>query len=103
MYFSSNLQKENEIFSSLGLFCPTNRIDCLYLLLDENILIDWTKPLHIHYIHSLLMDHIEYIYRGLGTVQQKCYGDFYVQYSTNDLPLNPPRYLFILPTIGLFP
>ncbi|XP_065220861.1 uncharacterized protein LOC135845914 [Planococcus citri] len=93
LHFPGITAHENgEIFGSLGLFCPTNRTDCLYLLLDENILIDWTKPLYIHYIHSSIMDNIEYIYRSVGIVEKKCYGDFYIHYSPNDLSPIPPRF-----------
>ncbi|KAL1461882.1 hypothetical protein WDU94_013748 [Cyamophila willieti] len=65
------------LYESFSVYCPHDRLDCLSLLQTEDILIDWTKPLFINFIHSDIMNRIEEFYREIGTLET-VYGDVYM-------------------------
>lgn len=37
---------------------------------DEDILIDWTRPLYINFVHSDIADKLTRLYEGAGTVER---------------------------------
>ncbi|XP_043268788.1 uncharacterized protein [Venturia canescens] len=57
-------------YESFGVFCPGDRLDLLQLLRDEDILIDWTKPLYINFVHCDIANELVKLYEGTGNVEQ---------------------------------
>lgn len=37
---------------------------------DEDILIDWSRPLYINFVHSLISDELIRLYNGIGIVER---------------------------------
>lgn len=57
-------------YESFGVFCPGDRLDLLQLLRDEDILIDWRKPLYINFVHCDIANELVKLYEGRGNVEQ---------------------------------
>ena len=57
-------------YESVGVFCPGNHLESLRLLRDEDLLIDWTKPLYINFVHCDIAEEMVKLYEGTGTVEQ---------------------------------
>ncbi|XP_026688448.1 uncharacterized protein LOC103522579 [Diaphorina citri] len=75
------------LYESFSVYCPHDCLDRLDLLQTEDVLIDWTKPLFINFIHSAIMDRIESFYQDIGTLE-KVYGDVYMcSEPSNDLSI----------------
>lgn len=66
------------LYESFSVFCPCDRIECLQLVEEEDVLIDWSQPLYLNFTHSLIMDHLEKFYSSLGGTMEKTCGDIYV-------------------------
>jgi hypothetical protein len=62
----------NESFS---VFCPVEKLDCMELLRNEDVLIDWATPLFLNFTHKDIVERIESFYDG--TID-KTEGDIYV-------------------------
>ncbi|KAJ8668143.1 hypothetical protein QAD02_009806 [Eretmocerus hayati] len=58
------------LYESFGVFCPNERLECLRLLHEEDILIDWSKPLYINFVHSKIAEELMRLYEGRGIVEQ---------------------------------
>ncbi|XP_003691702.1 uncharacterized protein LOC100871763 isoform X1 [Apis florea] len=58
------------LFESVGVFCPNDRLDLLKLLREEDILIDWTKPLYINFVHYDIAKELMQLYEGTGTIER---------------------------------
>lgn len=71
-------QPNGEIYESFSVFCPCDQLQNLDQLFNEDILIDWTKPLYLNFTHISIMDRIESFYSDKGTIE-KLYGDVYVK------------------------
>ncbi|RZF46835.1 hypothetical protein LSTR_LSTR008067 [Laodelphax striatellus] len=75
----------NRINESFSVFCPIDRLECLDLLQQEDVLIDWRKPIFLNFIHKDIMDKLEEFYSSIGTFEKVC-GDIYVcEEPPNDL------------------
>lgn len=61
---------------SVGVFCPGDRLDLLRLLREEDILIDWSRPLYINFTHCDIVDELVRLYEGTGTVE-RVFGDIW--------------------------
>nr|XP_012141194.1 PREDICTED: uncharacterized protein LOC100880491 isoform X2 [Megachile rotundata] len=75
------------LFESVGVFCPNDRLELLKLLREEDILIDWTKPLYINFVHFDIAEELTRLYEGTGTIDTVV-GDVYVcadEESLNDV------------------
>lgn len=66
------------LYESFSVFCPSDSIDSLHLVEEEDILIDWSQPLYLNFTHSLIMDRLEKFYNTLGGTMEKTAGDIYV-------------------------
>ncbi|KAL7291466.1 hypothetical protein TKK_0014734 [Trichogramma kaykai] len=64
------------LYESVGAFCPNQRLDCLELLRQEDVLLDWSKPLYINFVHSEIADELMRLYEGHGSVE-RVLGDVY--------------------------
>ncbi|XP_011494789.1 PREDICTED: uncharacterized protein LOC105359795 isoform X2 [Ceratosolen solmsi marchali] len=64
------LSSHGLLYESVGVFCPNDRLECLQLLLDEDALISWDKPLYINFVHSEIADELTRLYEGHGTVER---------------------------------
>lgn len=74
---SNRPQPNNRIYESFGIFCPSDRLECIDLLRGEDILIDWMLPLYLNFTHVAIMEQIEAFYQTIGTVENLI-GDIYV-------------------------
>lgn len=71
------LQPNARLYESFSIFCPCDRLDSLKLLQEEDVLIDWTRPIFLNFIHSVIFDRLQEFYSSIGTVE-KTAGDVYV-------------------------
>lgn len=58
------------MYESVGVFCPGDQLQFLRFLKEEDILIDWAKPLYINFVHCDIADTLLCLYEGTGTVEQ---------------------------------
>ncbi|XP_017752980.1 PREDICTED: uncharacterized protein LOC108545729 [Eufriesea mexicana] len=58
------------LFESVGVFCPNDRLELLKLLREEDILIDWSKPLYINFIHYDIAEELMRLYEDIGTIER---------------------------------
>ncbi|KAK3921863.1 Acetyltransferase YpeA [Frankliniella fusca] len=66
-----------QLYESFCVFCPLDRLDSLALLRDEDVLVDWTRPIFLNFTHEAIMDRIQEFYKDRGTLDKVC-GDVYV-------------------------
>ncbi|XP_011875741.1 PREDICTED: uncharacterized protein LOC105566396 isoform X2 [Vollenhovia emeryi] len=57
------------VYESVGVFCPNNRLELLRLLREEDILIDWSRPLYINFVHYDIAEELTRLYEGTGTIE----------------------------------
>ncbi|XP_014210035.1 uncharacterized protein LOC106640486 [Copidosoma floridanum] len=62
------------LYESVGTFCPNDRLDCLQLLREEDVLVNWAKPLYINFVHSDIAEELARLYEGHGSIE-RVYGD----------------------------
>ncbi|KAG8240295.1 hypothetical protein J437_LFUL012772 [Ladona fulva] len=66
------------MYDSFSIFCPVSRLDTLKLLAEEDVLIEWSRPIFLNFTHSQIVDKLEeYCSHRLGFVE-KVRGDIYV-------------------------
>lgn len=58
------------LYESVGVFCPNDRLELLKLLREEDILIDWSKPLYINFVHHDIAEELTRLYEGTGTIDR---------------------------------
>lgn len=81
------LTPNDNIYESFGIFCPMEKIECVDLMKDEDILIDWKKPLYLNFTHKGIMDRLNLFYSGNGAMNSLA-GDIYVyNKSAEDLEI----------------
>ncbi|KAL2741690.1 glutamic acid-rich protein-like isoform X2 [Vespula maculifrons] len=56
------------VYESVGVFCPNDQLEQLYLLRDEDILIDWSRPLYINFVHINIANKLVEFYKNTGNV-----------------------------------
>ncbi|XP_014600062.1 PREDICTED: uncharacterized protein LOC106784730 isoform X1 [Polistes canadensis] len=56
------------LYESVGVFCPNDHLEQLNLLRDEDILIDWSKPLYINFVHIDIANRLVELYKDIGNV-----------------------------------
>ncbi|XP_020287559.1 uncharacterized protein LOC109856564 isoform X2 [Pseudomyrmex gracilis] len=57
------------LYESVGVFCPNDRLELLRLLREEDILIDWSRPLYINFVHYDIAEELTRLYEGMGTIE----------------------------------
>ncbi|XP_029670323.1 uncharacterized protein LOC115239758 [Formica exsecta] len=57
------------VYESVGVFCPNDRLELLRLLREEDVLIDWSRPLYINFVHSDIAEELTRLYEGTGTIE----------------------------------
>ncbi|XP_011056239.1 PREDICTED: uncharacterized protein LOC105147134 isoform X1 [Acromyrmex echinatior] len=57
------------MYESVGVFCPNDRLNLLRLLREEDILIDWSRPLYINFVHSDIAEELTRLYESTGTIE----------------------------------
>ncbi|XP_054009394.1 uncharacterized protein LOC128892843 [Hylaeus anthracinus] len=65
------------LYESVGVFCPNDRLELLKLLREEDILIDWSKPLYINFVHYDIAEELTRLYEDTGTIE-RVVGDVFV-------------------------
>ncbi|KAJ1526014.1 hypothetical protein ONE63_009188 [Megalurothrips usitatus] len=75
------------LYESFGVFCPLDRLDSLFLLRDEDVLLDWSKPIFLNFTHESILGRIECFYKDIGTLDKLC-GDVYVCDEVQDQDLD---------------
>lgn len=58
------------MYESFGVFCPKDNLEELKLLRNEDILIDWNKPLYINFVHCTIADELFRLYNEIGTIER---------------------------------
>lgn len=56
------------VYESVGVFCPNDQLEQLYLLRDEDVLIDWSRPLYINFVHINIANKLVEFYKNTGNV-----------------------------------
>lgn len=54
---------------SVGVFCPNDRLELLRLLREEDVLLDWSKPLYINFVHGDIAEELTRLYEDTGTIE----------------------------------
>ncbi|CAG9857956.1 unnamed protein product [Phyllotreta striolata] len=67
-----------KLYESFSVFCPSDQLDNIYLLTDEDVLIDWTRPIYLNFTHAKIMEKLEEMYARTGTME-KLTGEVYCQ------------------------
>lgn len=70
-------QPNDNIYGSFGIFCPSERIECVDLLETETILIDWNLEMYLNFTHIDIMNRLDSFYQKYG-VMERLSGDIYV-------------------------
>lgn len=71
------LQPNGKTYESFSVFCPCDKLECLKLLEEEDVLINWKEPIYLNFTHNLIMAKIEDFYQDIGIVEKQ-YGDIYI-------------------------
>nr|CAH7722566.1 unnamed protein product [Callosobruchus chinensis] len=61
----------NKLYESFSVFCPCDQLDNMYLLLEEDVLIDWTQPIFLNFTHSEIVKKLEEMYSERGGTMEK--------------------------------
>ncbi|KAL2722284.1 glutamic acid-rich protein-like isoform X2 [Vespula squamosa] len=56
------------VYESVGVFCPNDQLEQLYLLRDEDVLVDWSRPLYINFVHINIANKLVEFYKNTGNV-----------------------------------
>lgn len=72
------MQPKNNIYASFGVFCPSERIECVDLLDSEDILIDWKESMYLNFTHLAIMNRLDAFYKIKYGVMERLAGDIYV-------------------------
>ncbi|XP_076681418.1 glycine N-acyltransferase-like protein 3 isoform X2 [Andrena cerasifolii] len=64
------LSPQGLLYESVGVFCPNDRLELLKLLREEDILIDWSKPLYINFVHYDIAEELTRLYEGTGSIER---------------------------------
>ncbi|XP_046819147.1 uncharacterized protein LOC124424315 isoform X1 [Vespa crabro] len=56
------------LYESVGVFCPNDELEHLHLLRDEDVLIDWSRPLYINFVHINIANKLVEFYKDTGNV-----------------------------------
>ncbi|KAL0269520.1 UNVERIFIED_CONTAM: hypothetical protein PYX00_007224 [Menopon gallinae] len=65
------------LYESFSVFCPEANLELLSLVEEEDVLLDWSKPIYLNFTHISITDRLERFYEGIGTVE-KVVGDVYM-------------------------
>lgn len=69
----------NNIYESIGIFCPASRIELVDLLETEDVLLNWTKVMYLNFTHIAIMNRLESFYNAnIGHMEHTIHGDIYV-------------------------
>lgn len=71
------MQPNNRIYESFGIFCPSDRLECIDQLRSETVLVDWTAPLYLNFTHVAIMERIEAFYQDSIGAVDNLIGDIY--------------------------
>ena len=92
MLIRKYLQPKDNLFESLGIFCPGSQLHKLDMLFNEDILIDWKRPLFLNFTHKDIIDKMEFFYHThqLGVASDKVQGDLFLlsEPDTSIIPLD---------------
>ncbi|XP_012281374.1 uncharacterized protein LOC105700272 [Orussus abietinus] len=56
------------LYESVGVFCPSDRRELVSLLREEDVLLDWSRPLYINFTHHQIVDELALLYEDVGTM-----------------------------------
>lgn len=68
-FFPSQFQPQGLLHESFGVFCPNDRLELLQLLRDEDVLMEWSKPLYMNFVHSEIAQELIRLYEDSGSVE----------------------------------
>ncbi|PSN48797.1 hypothetical protein C0J52_07024, partial [Blattella germanica] len=68
------------LYESFCVFCPCDQLDDLKLVKEEDILIDWTRPIYLNFTHHLILEYLENFYtESIGAIEKICDGAVMLQ------------------------
>ncbi|XP_033608936.1 uncharacterized protein LOC111868415 isoform X2 [Cryptotermes secundus] len=77
-HLPDSLKPHGRLYESFSVFCPCEQLDDLRLVEEEDVLIDWSRPIYLNFTHHLILEHLENFYTAsIGTTDKVC-GDIYV-------------------------
>jgi hypothetical protein len=66
------------LYASFSVFCPSEKLESLRLLQDEDVLLDWSRPLCLNFTPEPILECLRAFYSPtLGTMETVC-GDVYI-------------------------
>ncbi|XP_058833666.1 uncharacterized protein LOC131691360 [Topomyia yanbarensis] len=79
----------NKIYESVGIFCPPEQLDKMYLIEQEDVLFNWTEAIYMNFTHVGIMNKMDAIFRTKvnGQLVGHIYGDIYVHEYSADLEI----------------
>lgn len=74
----------NNIYESIGIFCPASRIELVDLLETEDVLLNWTKVMYLNFTHTAIMNRLDSFYDANIGHMERLDGDIYVLNKLDD-------------------
>lgn len=84
LFFFLLSKPKQSIYGSFGIFCPSERIECVDLLESEDILIDWSEPMYLNFTHIDIMNRLDGFYGKKYGVMERLSGDIYISKGPPD-------------------
>ncbi|KAL5281954.1 hypothetical protein ACFFRR_005319 [Megaselia abdita] len=78
------LTPNNNIYESIGIFCPASRIELVDLLETEDVLLNWTKIMYLNFTHTAIMNRLDSFYDANIGHMERLDGDIYVLNKLDD-------------------
>ncbi|XP_055920999.1 glycine N-acyltransferase-like protein 2 isoform X2 [Eupeodes corollae] len=64
------LSPDKNIYQSFSIFCPLSNLKYVDLVTNEDILINWKKPMYLHFTHTTIVSRLNDFYRTFGTMEE---------------------------------
>lgn len=61
------LTPDNNIYQSFSVFCPLTHLECVSQVTSEDYLMDWNKPMYLHFTHVDIVERLARSYNKIGT------------------------------------
>lgn len=78
---------QGKLYESFSVFCPSDHLDDLDLVFEEDVLIDWSCPIYLNFTNAEIVERMETFYESRGTLE-KLDGDIYSLMEPATMPEN---------------
>ncbi|XP_055920220.1 uncharacterized protein LOC129951886 isoform X2 [Eupeodes corollae] len=69
-HLPESLKPDNNICQSFSIFCPHSHLECVDLVASEDILINWKKPMYLHFTQTTIVNRLNDFYKNVGTMEE---------------------------------